>query len=357
MSSFDEDYETATGSLDEFGKRIVGLVEDLLRSNDIAVHSVRHRVKRKESARRKLTAGGDAFASIEDLHDLLGIRIITYFVDHVETVGKLVRGEFEIDSERSTDKSAMLDPDRFGYLSLHYVASVSTSRINLPEWTRFSNLHFEVQIRSILQHSWAEIEHDLGYKSARGIPDKIRRRFSRLAGVLELADDEFKAIRNSLETHAKSVDQSVKAGRKAPLDRDSVISLSLSSPIVRNVDKKISAGSGHPLGKLINHSYAESRAKELRSVGLDFTSDVLELLAAEGPQIARFASEWFTRADKRFREPIDLLSPGISLFYLYLHLEAAKGLAGLDNVGIFRGEDDEEDRAAFLDLHREVFGR
>ena len=50
----------------------------------------------------------------------------------------------------------------------------------------------EIQIRTVMQHAWAEIEHDLGYKSKEDIPDKYRRQFSILAGLIELADDKRK---------------------------------------------------------------------------------------------------------------------------------------------------------------------
>ena len=56
----------------------------------------------------------------------------------------------------------------------------------------------EIQIRSILQHAWAEIEHDLCYKNSTPLPRKIKRRMYRLAGVLELADKEFSAVKYDL---------------------------------------------------------------------------------------------------------------------------------------------------------------
>lgn len=54
-------------------------------------------------------------------------------------------------------------------------------------------------MRTILQHAWAEIEHDIQYKSVETIPSLIRRRFMSLAGLLEIADREFQAIQNEDE--------------------------------------------------------------------------------------------------------------------------------------------------------------
>ena len=53
----------------------------------------------------------------------------------------------------------------------------------------------ELQVRSILQHAWASLQHDLMYKGERTPTDSVRRRLIALAGLLELADHEFMAVR------------------------------------------------------------------------------------------------------------------------------------------------------------------
>ena len=59
-----------------------------------------------------------------------------------------------------------------------------------------------------MQHAWAEIEHDIQYKSTSVIPLEIRRRFIALAGILEVADREFQAVQdedNRLRQHARQM--------------------------------------------------------------------------------------------------------------------------------------------------------
>ena len=62
-------------------------------------------------------------------------------------------------------------------------------------------LNASVQIRTVLQHAWAEFEHDIRYKGV--VPDEhafdLDRRFTLAAGLLGLADREFSAIRARLQ--------------------------------------------------------------------------------------------------------------------------------------------------------------
>jgi len=109
--------------------------------------------------------------------------------------------EFVVDNQNSVDKRKVLDADQFGYLSSHYVVKIKSSQVRRPGFERFGDCVAEIQLRSILQHAWAEIEHDLGYKNTEQLPEEIRRRLYRLAGVLELADKEFSAIKFNLNHH------------------------------------------------------------------------------------------------------------------------------------------------------------
>ncbi|CAI1500879.1 GTP pyrophosphokinase ywaC [Serratia quinivorans] len=207
LRSFDE----KKARYESFATSLKSLLNSLLLNDNISIHSLEARVKERSSLEKKLIKK-DKYKSIDEVTDVIGVRIITHYADDVEKVAAVVEREFLVDKNNSIDKRASLEPDRFGYLSLHYIASLNENRANLREHDGYKNLKAEIQIRTILQHAWAEIEHDIGYKSNTGLPDEIRRKFSRLAGLLEIADSEFLNIKNYIDTYKENVSERIKSG-------------------------------------------------------------------------------------------------------------------------------------------------
>ena len=224
------------------------LVKQLLDEEKIKVHTVSGRVKEKDKLAEKLSKPEKNYSNLREITDVVGIRIITHFEDEIYKIGDLITKEFTVDPANSVDKGKMLDPDRFGYLSLHYICSLSDHRLKLREYMRFRDIAFEIQIRSILQHAWAEIEHDLGYKSGTGVPDPIRRRFSRLAGLLEVADQEFGAIRDWLHNYAATVKTEVTTSpEEVGIDNISLKAIFEQNSVVHEIDEEIAKGSNAKL--------------------------------------------------------------------------------------------------------------
>jgi ppGpp synthetase/RelA/SpoT-type nucleotidyltranferase len=195
-------FDGRSGLLGELSLRVKDLLDRLLDERGIRVHSVATRVKERASLERKVRRHDPPYVSLDDITDLVGARVITYFPDEVDSVGSLIDAQFDVDRANSRDLRATIEPDRFGYVSLQYVVSVSPARAALPEWHRFSGTRFEIQVRSILQHAWAEIEHDRGYHVESDVPKPMRRRWSRLAALLEVADSEFVALRDAVSEGA-----------------------------------------------------------------------------------------------------------------------------------------------------------
>jgi ppGpp synthetase/RelA/SpoT-type nucleotidyltranferase len=89
-----------------------------------------------------------------------------------------------------------LGPNEFGYRSVYVVIGLDGPRASMGEWKRFANLWAEIQIKSLLQHTWAMMNHMLVYKRQSQVPKELRRQLSRLSAILELADEEFAILRD-----------------------------------------------------------------------------------------------------------------------------------------------------------------
>ena len=235
------DYERDLHTYQEFTAGLEDLIVRLLRTNRISPHSVTSRAKAHDSLKRKLKRRGRGHISLEEITDLVGIRVITYFADQAEEVARVIEDNFDVDKTRSGDKRLLLDPDRFGYLSLHYVVRLDPDRRSLSEWRKFSEFPAEIQIRTILQHAWAEIEHDLGYKTKFAVPVSIRRGFARLAGLLELADDEFRRLRDFLGDYSAKLPELIRATPDDVfVDQESIKIFIRTSDTVRRIDNSLS---------------------------------------------------------------------------------------------------------------------
>ncbi len=203
-------YKSSRKKYLELEKLISQILDDIIKKNDFFVMDVAHRTKEVDSLQEKLERKGGKYASLMDIKDLCGFRIICYFSDTVDKIAKALEEVFIFDRENTIDKRATLQSTQFGYLSLHCICSLPEKDIYPEEmW----GVPFEIQIRTVLQHAWAEIEHDLGYKSDFGVPKAIRRNFSRVASLLEVADREFLAIREDSEEYTRQIKERINSSR------------------------------------------------------------------------------------------------------------------------------------------------
>lgn len=193
----------------ELESLVLSRLKDALDRQHIEVTAIDHRIKKEDSLAGKLERKGAKYKSVDDITDLLGLRVITFYTDDVDKVAALVAQTFDIDWSNSVDKRKLHELDSFGYNSLHYICRLPAGSAD----EALCHIPFEIQMRTALQHVWSTINHDTGYKSDVQIPREYLRQFGRLAGMLELIDDEFSRLRNSLADYRRRVQTLVASGQ------------------------------------------------------------------------------------------------------------------------------------------------
>lgn len=147
--------------------------------------------------RQKAEATG-AYVIRDWITDLIGLRVVCLYDDEIESVSAVVKSEFEIIQITDKSREVEIHDDVFGYKGLHLDARLRMPRDTLPEYKRFADLRFEVQIRSTIQDSWSKLDHHIKYK--KDLPLPLKRRIHRLAALFELADQEFRLVRDEKGT-------------------------------------------------------------------------------------------------------------------------------------------------------------
>lgn len=172
------------------------------------IQGVRIRVKRPESVLDKIMRLGakefprnDPNGALRKMRDVLGGRIITFVPGHLRLIDNAIRGADKLRLTQPAPRAYLhvsdlerigLQPDGFeyksrkpsGYSSLHYFVQV---RLEGEEWS----VPFELQVRTMIEEVWGEIEHQLGYKSGQKTEFSVSRQFRVIASHLSAIDEHF----------------------------------------------------------------------------------------------------------------------------------------------------------------------
>ncbi|MEH2456580.1 GTP pyrophosphokinase [Nostoc sp.] len=306
------EYDNSQIILHKLETKVKELLNALLEPNQANIHTIVSRIKSKDSLSKKIERKNKYFF-LRDITDIVGFRVITLYSNTVDEVAKIIESEFKIDKQNSLDKRKALEIDKFGYLSLHYVASLSDIRGQLPENSSVSNFRFEIQIRSILQHTWAEIEHDLGYKSKNSPPQPIQRRFYRLAGLLEVADEEFKHLRNAIDDYKGQVEDSINKNNlnNVRIDIESIKEFIQREPLVKEISKTISTKINVRLYE--NQGVESDIIERLIFSGFSNIEEIKRDLEQYRDQIIEFAVLWISGSN---RNNFGFITCEVALIYL-----------------------------------------
>lgn len=192
-----DEYAAGHAALVSAGRQAVDLVRGVLDEAGINYLTVTGRTKSIASFAEKASRTRDGRLlytdPLREITDQLGVRVVTYVLSDVDVVAELLADQAVVVDDRDMGQETA-DEGRFGYASRHLLLEVTSG----PEL--LAGRVVQVQIRTVLQHAWAEFEHAIRYKGT--IPAEhasdLDRRFTLAAGLLELADREFSTIRDRL---------------------------------------------------------------------------------------------------------------------------------------------------------------
>ncbi len=199
-------YDTNRQVFEEGKNACTSIIASLIKQSDIGeVTTIEGRIKDKYECIKKfhrkyqgtLEAAEQPYRIKDYLSDLIGIRVVCLYVDQIPVVSDLLQQHFRIIDV--TDKIAAVESTEgsFGYKGLHMDLALSEELAALPKYQPYAELRFEVQIRSLIQDAWSVLDHKIKYK--KSIPNDLRRRINVLSALFELADREFKEIRNATD--------------------------------------------------------------------------------------------------------------------------------------------------------------
>lgn len=293
-----QQYRDLLPTLEQLAKDAYELLHRTLKEQSIYVTAIECRVKKENSLAGKLELKGSKYKSIDDVTDLVGIRVITFYTDEVDKVAVIAKNIFDIDWSESVDKRKLHELDSFGYNSLHYICRLKTG-----------GPRFELQMRTALQHVWSTIEHDTGYKGDVKIPREYLRQFSRLAGMLELVDDEFSRLRLVLTDYRRQIQSLVKSGQldDVPLSADTFRSYLDLHPFDR-LNRRIASVNQAEIYPVSMLSYLPV----LESFGLETLGDVHLFIDENSEDAFQLALSQLAITD------LDILSSSAALQYLCL---------------------------------------
>jgi ppGpp synthetase/RelA/SpoT-type nucleotidyltranferase len=302
-----EAYEKVRRRYEDCAEAVYTVLKTTLSVEGLKVHSIEPRAKAPDSLGRKAATPAEDDPDrpkyddpLGQITDLAGVRVITYLLEDVERVNAVIEREFDV-VEKSNKSGLLEEEQKLGYQSIHYLVRFAEPRCSLPEYARFMHMVTEVQVRTILQHAWAEIEHDIQYNAVEEIPRSIRGRFTSLAGLLEIADREFQAISDEDRRARNDARRMVAEGN---LDQVEITSDALKAYL----DMRLG-----PDGRMTDFSYAYT-TRLLRRLGFENLGQVRDALGDyDDDRISRIT--WGSRQGQLSRfEDVLMVSMGEGWF-------------------------------------------
>jgi ppGpp synthetase/RelA/SpoT-type nucleotidyltranferase len=209
LKRFQQEYRDLAPLAARFGEVLAAELTQLLRRNGVELAvPAEHRVKAWASVEDKLRRmqerkPGFSGATLQELNDLVGARVILLFRRDLPTACALLEESFRVDSR--SDKGESLSDQQFGYQSIHFDVRPLDAWLKVPSFAGFHDLRAEIQVRTLAQHLWAAASHKLQYKHEQGVPHPVRRSVHRVSALLETVDLELERVLADRDEYRRTI--------------------------------------------------------------------------------------------------------------------------------------------------------
>ena len=231
-----------------------------LREENINYASITKRVKELDSFLEKIRRKNYEYPFSQNT-DFAGVRLVYIYKDELAKIERIIKAELEIVEKVIQENE--LEVNQFGYGAVHYIVKLSKKLIG-PRYESIKDLKCEIQVRTILQDSWALVSHHLQYKNENSVPKELLRKLSALSGNFYLIDDQLVEFRNKRFDYKSELKTNKDKLLEQPINYDSIIEyMKFKFP---------------ELDLVISHGFLESFPQFLNQYGYFIINDIESLL-------------------------------------------------------------------------------
>ncbi len=277
---YKQQYEEKLFALEKFAKSIVTQFNEIFENEKIELgFPLQMRVKKWSSIYEKIVSKRfNVKKSVLELQDLIGLRIILLSLSDLNKIDEILRKDF--DFVKSYNPAEKLNFDQFGYSSLHYVLRIPNSWKSVPSFKVTEDFQFEIQVRTLSQHIWAETSSAFEYKTEQNIPRSLLRSVGRISALLETVDFEIDRLIIARKEYKKKIESTSISFNDENLNVDLLESL-----LVKNLgDRRFSESLNYDL--ILN---------ELKSNKINTQNDLLNLINKYKGELRNSELEYFER--------------------------------------------------------------
>ncbi|MBF0628093.1 MAG: hypothetical protein HQL91_07715 [Magnetococcales bacterium] len=354
MDQYDESFDLYRS----YNERLLINLGEVFNKTTLPISAIAGDLMSRPTLKKMLTEKGGYYSRLRDIENLITVRVVVYFSDDIELAVSLISKEFALD-DCFQPLHENPDQDRFGINTRRFDIKLLPEQYARPEYQRFGSLKAELEIRTVLQHSWSEVKGIFDMLLGRSrLPGQNVNKLAQISYLLKMADEELVRIKDQILHQnammagtgmpAVGVAGAVAAGPGLPVEptiaaplveatisqepkpvdpqlqaafATRLESFILNDAVVRDMDRAIA---DHYETRLVyRDNFVSSLSEVFLRLGLDREERLREELTAHKSVILVLMKNIF--GDSSRTTPVELIHKGSSLLVLFYVLLARTG--------------------------------